>query len=363
MSARWPSRLAGISVGNDVGLSAASGGTWMSWAACGAPTSASRALRVSAICSFRASICWRASGRPPSLWCSSNRVSRPAFTRSCTSTRVSWRCASVRSATPSCSCRRTSCVLLRTTLADSSTRAAWASASAAWAVPRAASSAERYLPKKSSSQLALSCSVPLSRMVPASGAGMAPLRVYSWRVASNAPFTCGSRAASATSVTASARASRVWAILRLGLSCSACLTRRSSCGSPQACHQSLATGLGNFTAVEAVGRPRLSGWRSWAWGSMPDMSAQPAMASSMAMPAMPMARRPGGENKGVGCFRCIRASGFRRCRVGQSGRCRKCAAESPGVRGIRLLKSRAARGSAHVTGFRESAHRPVRLQG
>jgi hypothetical protein len=62
-------------------------------------------------------------------------------------------------------------------LLASSKRAAWASASAALAVPSAASSAARFLPKKSSSQLTLSCAVPLLRMEPASGAGTAPLAV------------------------------------------------------------------------------------------------------------------------------------------------------------------------------------------
>jgi hypothetical protein len=62
-------------------------------------------------------------------------------------------------------------------LLASSTRAASASACAARAAPNAESSAAWFLPKKSSSQLAESCSVPLLRTAPASGGGTAPLAV------------------------------------------------------------------------------------------------------------------------------------------------------------------------------------------
>ena len=157
-----------------------------------------------------------------------------------------------------------------TWLANSS-RAAWPSACTARAVPRAASSAARFLPKKSSSQLADSWAFPILTTLPASGGGTRPLAEKRWRVASSWPLTCGSSAARLTSAAACARAQRAWVTFRLGLLSSARVTSVLSCSSPNARHQSVARGIGEV----AVLSPTDSALRIVAIGLMPDRSAQP----------------------------------------------------------------------------------------
>src|SRR5450830_177040 len=160
---------------------------------------------------------------------------------------------------------------------DSISAAAWLSTSSACRRPTAASTAERFLPQKSSSYPTFNVAWSTFCQVPLTGAGVVPLALKRSRVVLAAASIRGNSEALSTASRAPAWCTRAAAERSVGLSASASSTKVLSCGSLKLVHQVSVGQAAGDSVMPLLARvsPASPGDSRLDWGFKP-LKEQPA---------------------------------------------------------------------------------------